>query len=196
MNIVGISGSPSAQSRSASLLELALAGLEGPDVRQHTIRVRDLPAASLVQARVADPRLREALDAVAAADLLVVATPIYKAAYSGTLKVFLDLLPQDGLRGKTVLPLGTAGAVAHLLALDYALKPVLSALGARDILDGVFATDAQLVPHEGRYVPDDALLVRLERSLDAWRGRSRVHTPSTAWRSAGSGLLTVADRCR
>jgi FMN reductase len=110
--------------------------------------------------------IRAALDAVARADLIVVATPIYKAAYSGLLKAFLDLLPRDALRGKKVLPMSTGGSLSHLLALDYALKPVLSALGARDILDGVFAVDAQLPPHEsGGYVPDAALVERLDRAL-------------------------------
>jgi len=65
-----------------------------------------------------------------------------------------------------VLPLATGGSLAHFLALDYALKPVLAALGARDILDGVYATDAQLVPHEsGGFVPDDGLVERLDRAL-------------------------------
>ena len=100
----------------------------------------------------------EAVASVHAADVVVVATPIYKAAYSGLLKTFLDLLPQDALRGKTVLPLATGGSAAHLLALDYALKPVLAALGARDILDGVFATDAQLVRAEAGRLRADAAL--------------------------------------
>jgi len=96
----------------------------------------------------------------------LVATPIYKAAYSGLLKSFLDLLPQDGLRGKTVLPLATGGSTAHLLALDYALKPVLGALGARHILDSVYATDAQFDtdPVLGRR-PQAEVLERLARAL-------------------------------
>ena len=52
----------------------------------------------------------------------MVATPIYKASYSGLLKLFLDALSPDALRGKTVLPLATAGNSAHLLALDYAFE--------------------------------------------------------------------------
>jgi FMN reductase len=103
---------------------------------------------------------------VARADVVLVATPIYKAAYSGLLKTFLDLLPADALRDKAVLPLATGGSHAHLLALDYALKPVLGALGARHLLDSVFAADPQLPPHEaGGYVPDAALLQRLDRAL-------------------------------
>jgi FMN reductase len=61
---------------------------------------------------------------------VVVATPVYKAAYSGLLKVFLDVLPQTALKGKLVLPLATGGSPHHMLALDYALRPVLQSLGA------------------------------------------------------------------
>jgi FMN reductase len=148
MQVVSISGSPSLRSRSGWLLQLALTRLEGVTRASSTIFVRDLPPSALLSADVQHARLRAAVDAVAQAQLVIVATPIYKAAYSGLLKSFLDLLPPDALRGKTVLPLATGGSTAHLLALDYALKPVLGALGARDILDGVFADDAQLPVHE------------------------------------------------
>lgn len=166
MNIVSISGSPSARSRSTWLMQLAQARLEGTARRSSTIAVRELPGDALLAADASAPAIRAAIDEVQRAQLVIVATPIYKAAYSGVLKLFLDLLPSDGLRGKTVLPIATGGTIAHLLALDYALKPVLSALGARDILDGVFAADAQLPAHEaGGYVPDDALVERLDRAL-------------------------------
>ena len=45
----------------------------------------------------------------------------------------LALAPSHGLRRKIVLPLATGGSIAHLLAVDHALKPVSSALGARDM---------------------------------------------------------------
>lgn len=167
MSIVSISGSPSQRSRSAWLLQLAQSRLTDDENVARFIAVRDLPAGALLAADAGAPPIRAAIDAIAQAELVIVATPIYKAAYSGLLKAFLDLLPQDALRGKTVLPLATGGSLAHLLALDYALKPVLAALGARDILDGVFATDAQLAPLPGgAYAPDDALLARLERALE------------------------------
>ena len=164
-HIVAISGSPSARSRSAALLQLALMSLEADSASQQLISVRELPAVALLTADFQNPEIRAASDAVAQADLVIVATPIYKAAYSGLLKTFLDLLPQDALRGKTVLPLATGGSPAHLLALDYTLKPVLAALGARHVLDGVFATDLQLQAHESGFVPDATLLERLDRAL-------------------------------
>ena len=181
-HIVAISGSPSARSRSAALLQLALARLEANSASQHTVHPRELPSGALLLADVQQPAIRAAIAAVTVADLVIVATPIYKAAYSGLLKLFLDLLPQDALRGKTVLPLATGGSAAHLLALDYALRPVLSALGARHILDGVFATDAQLQPHEasGGYVPDAALLQRLDRALEGLADRPQRRCPPLA----------------
>jgi FMN reductase len=166
MNLVALSGSPSERSRSAWLLQLAQIQLQGVTRQVSTVAVRELPAQPLLTADVHHPAIQRALAAVAHADLVLVATPIYKASYSGMLKTFLDLLPVDALRGKTVLPLATGGSPAHLLAVDYALKPVLGAMGARSILDAVFATDDQLVAREaGGFVPDAALLRRLDRAL-------------------------------
>jgi len=166
MNAVLLSGSPSAPSRSSVLLAHVRQRLEESDARCHTIALRELPPRALLQADARDPELQRALAQVAGAELVVIATPIYKAAYSGLLKAFLDLLPQDGLRGKAVLPLATGGSLAHLLAIDYALKPVLHALGARQIADAVFVADTQLPRNaEGRYEAEPAAIDRLEQAL-------------------------------
>lgn len=167
MKILGISGSPTAVSRSAWLLQNfldTLAAQHGTLNLLDTVRARDLPAQALLHADFAHPELVDAISRVADADIVVIATPIYKAAYSGLLKTFLDLLPQDGLRGKAVVVLATGGSSAHLLAVDYALKPVLSALGAREILDTVYATDAQLPRHDSEdYAGSPDIQERLAR---------------------------------
>jgi FMN reductase len=182
MKIVGISGSPTAPSRSAALLQLAQQRLEGVGTRFDTIAVRDLPAQALLQAQFDDPALKQAVATVAEAQVVLVSTPIYKAAYSGLVKAFLDLLPQDGLKGKTVLPLATGGSIAHLLALDYALKPVLSALGAQDILAPVFATDTQWTRHPTLgYVATDEVTERLRRSLQTLSERAGVQLAAAPW---------------
>ncbi|HEY9024882.1 MAG TPA: NADPH-dependent FMN reductase [Burkholderiaceae bacterium] len=165
MSVVALAGSPSARSRSTALLRHVLARLDD-GVASSEIVLRDLPPAALVRAEADDPAIRRAREQVAAARVVVIATPIYKASFSGLLKSFLDLLPQDALRGKTVLALGTGGSAAHLLALDYALKPVLAALGARHILDSVYAVDAQFAPHAIHgHVADDDTVRRIERAL-------------------------------
>ncbi len=187
MHLVTLSGSPSLRSRSGALLQLALERVAAHAEHVSQIAVRTLPPEALLDGRADASPLREAVAQVGQADLLIVATPIYKAAYSGLLKCFLDLLPPDALRGTTVLPLATGGSPGHLLALDYALKPVLSALGARDVLDGVFATDIQLVSRDGAgYAPDAALLARLDRALGPVFERWSATVPGAAPVSEGS----------
>lgn len=190
MNTLGISGSPSSSSRSAWLVRYTLAQLDRANAR--VVEVSSLPARALLSADSGHPELQDALHALTRADFIIIGTPIYKAAYSGLLKVFLDLLPADGLRGKTVLPLATGGSLAHLLALDYALKPVLSALGARDILDSVFAVEAELARDaQGVYLPSYELRERITRVVTdatARRPSTVPHVRDAAPLPEGSAL--------
>lgn len=142
--VLSISGSPSATSRTARLLRHLDARLEAQGHDVIALDVRTLPAEALLGADFAHPAIVEATELLARADGVVVATPVYKAAYSGLLKALLDLLPQYGLDGKTVLPLATGGTTAHVLALDYALRPVLNSMGADHIVQGWFTLDKDI----------------------------------------------------
>ncbi|MEK0098179.1 NADPH-dependent FMN reductase [Streptomyces sp. A475] len=142
--VLSISGSPSATSRTARLLRHLDARLEAQGHDVIALDVRTLPAEALLGADFAHPAIVEATGLLARADGVVVATPVYKAAYSGLLKALLDLLPQYGLDGKTVLPLATGGTTAHVLALDYALRPVLNSMGAAHIVQGWFTLDKDI----------------------------------------------------
>ena len=139
--IVTITGSPSAGSRTVALANQVGDTLAGQGFDVQRINVRNLPAEDLLHARTDAPAIKEALALVDSAQGVVVSTPVYKAAYSGILKAFLDLLPQFGLTGKVVLPLLTGGTLAHVLTLDYALRPVLMSLGAQHVVAGLFVLD-------------------------------------------------------
>lgn len=143
-DIVAIAGSPTLQSRSTLLLESLVGQIGQKKLDARLIRVRELSLPALFEARADDAEIAQALEDLAGARGVIVATPVYKAAYAGTLKLFLDLLPQDALAGKTVLSIATGGSPAHLLAIDYALKPVLFALGATHVLGGIYLTDGQI----------------------------------------------------
>lgn len=143
-SILLLSGSPSSVSRSGSLLEYARRHFISAGLTTHLLGLRDFPSKELILGKYDSPAFDNVKGLLADASAVVVATPIYKAAYTGGLKALFDILPQSALRGKTVLPLATGGSPAHLLAIDYALKPVLSALGATDLLQGVYVVDKQL----------------------------------------------------
>jgi FMN reductase len=166
MSVLLIAGSPSDRSRTAALLEATGHRLEGRGVQVNRLRVRDLNPQALLLADFGHPSVLAAQELVAQASVLVVATPVYKAAYSGILKVFLDLLPQTALKDKTVLPLATGGSPHYMLALDYALRPVLQSLSAKHVLPGIYATDSQvIVTPEGTYNIVDAIGNRLDDAV-------------------------------
>lgn len=126
--------------------------LENDGVSTDAIAVRQLNAEDLVAARTEAPSIQDALGRVQGARAVIVGTPIYKAAYAGILKAFLDLLPQNAFYGKVVFPIATGGAPGHLLAIDYSLKPVLGALGAQYILSGLYVLDAQIQYQDGELI--------------------------------------------
>ena len=168
MSVLLIAGSPSAPSRSAVLLDAVAARLALRKVPVDRLAIRELAAHALLLGEASHPAVQQAAEQVHRADVIVIATPVYKAAYSGVLKVFLDLLPQSALKGKTVLPLATGGSPHHMLALDYALRPVLQSLSARHILPGVYATDGQVsLQPEGAYQLHPDLAQRLDDAVDA-----------------------------
>jgi FMN reductase len=140
-----ITGSPSATSRTARLGGLVVERLTRSFASAALLDLRALPAEDLLQARTSAPALASAIELVASASGVVVATPIYKAGYSGLLKAFLDVLPQFGLRDKVVLPLATGGSIAHVLAIDYALRPVLSSMDPLHVVPGLFILDTHIV---------------------------------------------------
>jgi FMN reductase len=161
LHAVGLGASPGGPlSRSAALLQAALAMLEAREARIERIDLAELPADGLL-GRARSPQVDAALAAIACADVVVVATPIYRATYAGLLKVFFDLLPTAALAGKVALPIAAGGSPGHQLAIDHGLRPLLASLGAVVVATGVYASPEQFA--DG--VPDRPLLERLERAV-------------------------------
>jgi FMN reductase len=137
-------GSPVPGSRTWSFASAVGARLAADGVDVQLVDLRALPAAELLHGAGDAGPVRAALDGVARAHGVVVATPVHHAAYSGILKAFLDLLPRSALAGKVALPLAVGGSTAHVLAIDYAVRPVLVALGAAHVTRGHFLLHTDL----------------------------------------------------
>lgn len=165
--IVVINGTPSLVSRINAVIEYVESSLSGSGFEVARINVAELPAEDLIHAKFESEHIVKANGLVAEADAVIVVSPVYKASYTGVLKTFLDLVPQKGLAGKIVLPLFMGGSLAHLLSIDYALKPVLSVLGARYILGGVYAVDSQAVRNDlGAVELAEELKLRLDAAIE------------------------------
>lgn len=83
--------------------------------------------------------LKQAQEAVTAADALITVTPVFSASYSGLFKSFFDVIDKDALIDKPVLLAATAGTARHSLVLEHALRPLFSYLRAAIIPTSVFA---------------------------------------------------------
>jgi len=181
---IGISGSPSPRSKSRLLLEHALATLGEHGVSTSLIDLATLPADALL-GRVRAPEVDDALAAVSRATIVVASTPVYRATYTGLLKVFFDLLPLNGLSGKTAIAIATGGAPAHQLVIDYGLRPLFASVGALTAPTGIYGTDATF--EEG--VPHQTLLDRVARAVEealALSDRLLLALPSSSPNNARS----------
>lgn len=161
-----INGNHKKQSRLSGVQQYILDYFTKAQVQVQSIFVHDLPAEDLIKANFSSEEVKQANLLVADADFIIILTPIYKASFSGILKTYLDLLPQKVLVGKKVIPVAVGGSLAHLLALEYTLKPVLSVLGATEIFNSVYIVDNQIERLEdGSYQIEEEALTRLTNEL-------------------------------
>lgn len=139
-----INGGNTRNSRLTAIQQRVEGFFENEAIAFQSIYVHELPPEDLITANFKSEAIKHVNLQVQESQIVVILTPIYKASYTGILKTYLDLLPQKALDGKIVVPLAVGGSAFHLLAIEYALKPVLSVLGATEILNTVYIIDKQI----------------------------------------------------
>ncbi len=153
MRISVVVGNPSAGGRTTTAAmavaervagALGGAGIELVELAEHTQAMFSWEA----------PAIDEVKRRVAGSDLAVVASPTYKASFTGLLKAFLDRYGSNGLQGVVAIPLMLGAAPVHALAVETQLRPVLVELAAIVPTKGVFVVDSQMD--------------RLAETIDAW----------------------------
>jgi FMN reductase len=137
MSIAVVTGNPKPGSRTLAAATLVAEKLSGgpPDV---VVDIVELGAGLLGWG---DPAVTAAVESVQKCDVVVVASPTFKATYTGLLKLFLDQVPADGLAGVVAVPLMLGAGAGHALAPELLLKPVLVEAGATCPTKGLFVLD-------------------------------------------------------
>ena len=160
MTVAIVVGNPKPRSRTFHAAELVAESLTGgaPDLALDLV---DLGPALLDWS---DPAVAQAVVEVTATDLLVVASPTYKATYTGLLKLFLDRFGAGSLASVTAVPLMLGGDMRHSLAPEAFLKPVLAELGASS-------------PTRGLFLLDSDADTRWEGALAGWLAMARTQLP-------------------
>jgi FMN reductase len=153
LDVVAVTGNPRAGSRTAGLTRYVASELAG--------RIAGLERSRLVELDLAAPPEpgEDRVAALRGATIAVIASPTYKATYTGLLKTLLDGVPHDGLAGVIAVPLMVAGDRVHALAVELHLRPVLVELGAITPTRGLFFEEASLAD------PATVLDPWLERAL-------------------------------
>lgn len=166
-----IAGGQKVASRLTGVIDYAERFLNQVDIETEVIQVHQLDAKALITADFTNASITDTHQAIEASDGIIIVSPVFKAAYSGILKTYLDLLPRSAFAGKTVLPLAVGGSFAHVLALQYSLDPVIKELGADTIHKGRFILDQHITYNEdGTYAfdqeADDALNKTLKKFVN------------------------------
>src|SRR5690625_4215610 len=166
LGVVIINGSPSLQSKTMGLTNLALAALERivpVEVRRVDVYRLGNGFTSAGDREHVTPQVDDALRAAEQADLLIAATPVFRGSYTGLFKHFFDLIEQYALANKPVLLLATGGSEHHALVLDHALRPLFAFFQALTLPVAVFASSSDF---DGTTVLNPRVYSRIQTALE------------------------------
>lgn len=127
MRVSIVVGNPKPQSRTRQVAEALSGHLFADGIEATTIDLADHTAELFAWPSEEMQGLNQA---VADSDVVIVATPTYKASYTGLLKAFLDRYPAGGLTGVVAIPVFTGADQTHSMGPDVNLVPLLLELGA------------------------------------------------------------------
>lgn len=165
MKILGISGSVKRPSRTAHVVERIVAAI-GRTAKVETDLIDLADAAPVLFRALRADELDEAgraiVDAVEAADVLVVGSPVYRASYTGALKHLFDLVDFRALQGRRVILAATGGSPLHGLMLEHQFRPLFGFFGAVTVPTTVYAVEADFT---GYTLSNPAVEARIERAV-------------------------------
>lgn len=163
IRIVGVSGSLSVPSRTTSLVEAVAEEFAKP--LSATVEIIELGAlvgslAGTKRSELGEPAIA-ALTAVETADLIVVGSPAYRAAYTGIFKHFFDFVGQYALVDKPIVLTATGGSDRHALLVEHQMRPLFGFFQALTLPLGIYATENDFVDYR---ITSDELRERIALS--------------------------------
>jgi FMN reductase len=156
VRLVAISGADSPTSKTRALAK-AIVDERGGEL----IDLLDLSGDGLLGRRE-DADVARAVDAAANAQVLIVATPVYRATYTGAIKAFFDRFAPKALAKTAVVLVATAGIKEHFLTLDTGGRSLIASLEGWTVPEVVYATGDDFPDGE----PSEALLDKLRSAVD------------------------------
>jgi FMN reductase len=165
LNVVIVNGSPSAASKTMGLTELvttALAQLLPITLDRIDVYGLGTGFTSAIARDDVPADVEERLRAVEAADVLIAATPVFRASYPGIFKHFFDLIGQYALANKPVILVATGGSDRHALVIEHELRPLFAFFQAATIPVGFYANSGDF---DGTLVLNNEVYSRIQIGL-------------------------------
>jgi FMN reductase len=164
LKLVGISAGDSPASKTRALVA-AIVDERGGEL----IDLSQLDAGALLGRRE-DEQVAAAVKAAEESQVLVVATPVYRATYTGALKAFFDRFQPRALQDTAVVLVATAGIREHFLAVDTGMRALVASLEGWSVPAVVYATGEDFV--DG--VPSSEILESLRSAVGQAESLSRA----------------------
>lgn len=162
VDIVAFSGNAHRPSRSRSLVDLIAQRIRSQiyaRVRQYDILDASPGLGAALSREELTPEALAIVEAVEQADLLVVASPVYKGSYTGLFKHFFDFVDATALIGKPVVIAATGGGPRHSLVVEHQLRPLFGFFSALTIPTSIYAEDKSF---DGLEQVDPGILARID----------------------------------
>lgn len=183
LKVTAVSGSYKLPSRTAALVQAITQKLgQQIPIDLHVVELSEI-AGSLVASydpKALPVKVQQDIQAIETADLLVVATPVYRASYGGLFKHLFDLVQLEALVDVPVLLAATGGTERHALIIDHELRPLFSFFQAVTLPIGVYAVEADF---ENYQIKSEAVKARValavERALPLLKHRELADSSST-----------------
>lgn len=176
--VVAVSGGTYRPSRTLVLTQALIAELgQSLPIDSRVIELTDIaaPLGATLARNQAPAELQAVLDEIESADLLLVASPVYRGSYPGLLKHLFDLIDLNALIDTPVLLAATGGTERHARVLDHQLRPLFSFFQAITLPIGVYASEADF---DNYRIVSEPLKARIrlaaERAAPLFGGRSEL----------------------
>ena len=169
IKVVAVSGSLQRPSRTLSVVEALLDELaEQAPIDTRLIELGNIGprlAGALYPSQLPDD-IKADIAAIESADFLVVASPVYRASFTGLFKHLFDFVDQHALIDVPVLLAATGGSDRHALVIEHQLRPLFSFFQAHTLPIGVYANEAEIRDYE---VDSPSLRARIELAAERAR---------------------------
>jgi FMN reductase len=184
LKVVAVSGGLQRPSRTLALVEAIVARIADlVPLDLHIVELSEIAAdvGTTLDRRTASSVVEAHLRAIEEADALIVASPVFRASFTGLFKHLFDLVGQDALVDVPVLLAATGGSERHALVLEHQLRPLFSFFQARTLPIGVYASTHDFTDYQ---VTNAALHERIalaaERAVPWLRARRASGSPVAA----------------